>query len=125
MRALKIDSVAKTITEIDIPKGELLERAYAEIGCDMIEVAIDIEIGDDKFDSVYVDENALIKNSPPPHWFTIEGGHQPFAGSGVVAGLDEEGETVSATISLEKLTSMVTFKSLGEIQAELLKMDTE
>lgn len=125
MRALKVDAANRTITEIDIPSGMFLERAYAEIGCNTVEVVIDIPVSgkDDCYDSVYVDEEGWLK--PAPHWFCIEGGHQPFAGSAVVVGTDEEGDTCPATISLERLTSMVTFKSLGEIQAELLKVEME
>lgn len=123
MRALKIDAEKRLITEIDIPEGQLLERAYAEIGCDMIEVAFNFAAGNDSYDSVYVDEEGLLKDDPP-YWFTIKGAHQPFAGNGVVAGVDPDGETVAARITIEQLQSKVRFWTLGEIRAAMLTGET-
>ena len=120
MRALKIDAAAKTITEIDIQEGKLLERAYAEIGCTMIETAWSSEIyPDGTYDTIYVDEEGLF--NPIPNWFKVKGVHKPFAGNGVVSGVNsEDGETCAAKISLATLAAMVTFHSMAEIRHELL-----
>jgi hypothetical protein len=58
-----------------------------------------VEIGGG--DVIYVDDDGLLK--PLDWFFAIKGGHQPFAGCGLVLGSDEEGETVSARIELHEL----------------------
>ena len=62
-----------------------------------------VEIGDR--DVIYVDDEGLFK--PLDWFFAIKGGHQPFAGCGLVLGSDDEGETVSARIALEDLKRRV------------------
>jgi hypothetical protein len=58
-----------------------------------------VEIGDG--DVIYVDDEGLLK--PLDWFFAVKGGHQPFAGCGLVLGSNEEGDTVSAKIPLEEL----------------------
>jgi hypothetical protein len=62
-----------------------------------------VEIGDG--DVIYVDDEGLLK--PMDWFFAIKGGHQPFAGCGLVLGSNEEGETVSARIALQDLKRRV------------------
>jgi hypothetical protein len=58
-----------------------------------------VEIDDG--DVIYVDDEGLLK--PLDWFFAIKGAHQPFAGCGLVLGSDDEGETVSASITLQEL----------------------
>ena len=58
-----------------------------------------VEIGDG--DVIYLDDEGLLK--PLDWFFAVKGGHQPFAGCGLVLGSNHEGETVSARIALEEL----------------------
>jgi hypothetical protein len=58
-----------------------------------------VEIGHG--DVIYVDDEGLLK--PLDWFFAVKGGHQPFAGCGLVLGSDDEGETVSARIDLSEL----------------------
>jgi len=62
-----------------------------------------IEIDDG--DVIYVDDEGLLK--PLDWFFAIKGGHQPFAGCGLVLGSNDDGETVSARIALEELKRRV------------------
>lgn len=62
-----------------------------------------VEIADG--DVIYVDDEGLLK--PLDWFFAVKGGHQPFAGCGLVLGSDGEGETVSARIALEDLKRRV------------------
>jgi hypothetical protein len=55
----------------------------------------------DDGDVIYVDDEGLLK--PLDWFFAIKGGHQPFAGCGLVLGSDEDGESVSAKIALHEL----------------------
>jgi hypothetical protein len=55
-----------------------------------------VEIDDG--DVIYVDDEGLLK--PLDWFFAVKGGHQPFAGCGLVLGSDDEGNTVSARIAI-------------------------
>ena len=52
-------------------------------------------------DVIYVDDEGLLK--PMDWFFAVKGGHQPFAGCGLVLGSDDNGDTVSARIELHEL----------------------
>ena len=106
MRALQIDSTARTVTEVYIDGS--LESLQAAVG-GYIEHAVWL----DAANCVIVDEEGLLKN--PQHFFTIEGAHQTFAGDGVVIGSDE-GETTAATTSLAWLSARVGFLTLDEVR---------
>jgi hypothetical protein len=56
-------------------------------------------------DVIYVDDEGLLK--PLDWFFAIKGGHQPFAGCGLVLGSNDEGETVSARIAAPHLKRRV------------------
>src|SRR5262245_14166935 len=60
-----------------------------------------VEIGNG--DVLYVDDEGLLK--PLDWFFAIKGGHQPFAGCGLVLGSNADGEAVSARIAVEDLSS--------------------
>jgi hypothetical protein len=62
-----------------------------------------VEIGNG--DVIYVDDEGLLK--PLDWFFAIKGGHQPFAGYGLVLGSNDEGESVSARIALQDLKRRV------------------
>lgn len=55
----------------------------------------------DDGDVIHVDDEGLLK--PLDWFFAIKGGHQPFAGCGLVLGTNEDGEGVSARIALPDL----------------------
>jgi hypothetical protein len=61
----------------------------------------------DKGDVVYVDDEGLL--CQPQFFFTITGYPTPLAGRGIVAGTDDEGETVAPTVTLEWVRKNVTF----------------
>ncbi len=108
MRVLVINPFDETITEktvtdyTDIQKligAPFDERQY-------FEVATDLYNGD----SVYVDEEGMCSPSSEA-WFDI-GAHQPFAGVGVVVGLNiNTGESVDAKSTIDELKAMVEFMS--------------
>jgi hypothetical protein len=102
MKAIFINSKNKEVKEVDI-KGDL-QSWYETIGCDMVECALYF----DDHDSIMVDEEGLF-HSECNEFFFVEGGHQPFAGNGLVVGTDENGETVGTKISLDEVKSKVKF----------------
>lgn len=73
------------------------------LGCDLFTV---VEFNKEK-DCVYVDDEGLLCN--PQFFFSITGYPTPLAGKGIVAGTDDEGETVEPTVTLEWVRKNVTF----------------
>ena len=106
MRAILINAENKTVTEITIDaKKGVLSQWYKNIGCDLVQVGHYIS----EHDSILVDEEGLFKN--PSNFFSYYGAIQPFAGNGLIVGVDEEGETVGCDITLEEATLNVIFLS--------------
>ena len=106
MKAILIDAVNKTVTELDLdPSKKMLHQWYEALNVSLVEVAHYIN----DHDSILVDEEGLFK--PGDHFFVYEGAHQPFAGNGLVVGVDEEGETVACNITLKEVKQNVRFVS--------------
>ena len=81
MRAIKIDPVAKTITEIELARNpnETLQELYELIGCDLVElVQLDCGI------IMAVDEEGKLKEIKGG--FTFLGWETVIAGTGIVLG---------------------------------------
>jgi hypothetical protein len=111
MRALLIDVDRERIEEVEVSKENFLDDAYRLIKCETIEVAFNFPPhpqANGTFDTIFVDENGLVTDGPKKFWI-IQGGHQPFAGNGLVVAVDDEGNTVGAMIAIERLQSMVEF----------------
>lgn len=112
MKAIFIDSTNKTVTEIDVPNKNTLQAWYKILGVSMVEVATYIT----DHDSILVDEEGLLSLTSDTKFFSYKGGHQPFAGNGLVVGVDEEGESVSCDATTDQIKAKVQFHSLREVQ---------
>lgn len=95
MKAILIDVVNQTVTDVNVEGG--LQGWYKLIGCNYVECAHYFN----EHDSIMVDEEGLFKQ--PEAFFFVEGAHQPFAGNGLVVGVDENGETVDVNMTAEEL----------------------
>jgi hypothetical protein len=102
MKAILIDAKNREVKEVEI-KGDL-ESWYEAIGCGMVECALYF----DNHDSIMVDEEGLF-NDQCDEFFFVKGGHQPFAGNGLVVGTDNMGESVSTKITVDEVKSKVKF----------------
>lgn len=110
MKAILIDVYNKQVKELTLdPNKRMLDQWYEHMKCDLVTVAHYIN----DHDSILVDDEGLLK--PCDHFFNYEGSHQPFAGNGLVVGVDEEGETVACDISLEEVQAKVSFYSRQEV----------
>ena len=112
MKAILIDVRNKTISLVEVDNKRVLEDWYELMGCQMVEVAHYFN----NHDSILVDEEGLLSLSGDTKFFTIKGGHQPFAGNGLVVGVNNRGESVSPNISVEEVQKMVKFHTLREVQ---------
>lgn len=110
MRVIKIDSVNKTVSEVELNDEDSLKGLQAIVE-GLIEVAHELPNGD----TLFVNEEGLMYS--PMHFFEIKGGHQPFAGNGVIAGYDfESGESTDAESAASQIRAMVTFLSVDEVR---------
>jgi hypothetical protein len=109
-KCILIDAYAETITEVTI--GEELQDIYSAIRCNTFEC---IDIG--RFDTIYVDEEGLLKLNSQTKFFSIIGGYQPIAGNGLVMGyIDETGESCDTTLSVNDVASLVQFHTLEDVR---------
>jgi hypothetical protein len=58
-------------------------------------------------DALFVDDEGLFKS--PVRWFQIAGGHQPFAGKGLIVGADLRGNGATAVTSINLVSAAVLF----------------
>ncbi|MCV0377484.1 hypothetical protein [Microbacterium sp.] len=106
MLAHLIDPESRTITSVEIPDtGDKLPDIYKHLRCDTFDVAR-LANGD----GLYVDDEGLLK--PAYHFIALRGMPQPYAGRGLVLGMDANGRSVAPTTSLEQLTRDVKFIEL-------------
>lgn len=119
MRAILINVKQKKCQEVEVSKEDFLDDAYRLIGSELIETAFDFPAhpqANGVYDTIYVDAEGLVPGELKDKLFwQITGGHQPFAGNGLVVAVDEDGNSVGARIAIEKLESMVDFPSLADV----------
>ena len=97
MKALLIDPVAKTVTEVDYKKG--LKSLYKLLECEMVEAPVYFDNGD----VLYCDEEAWLKvGDEPINGFILPGWHSPIIGRGLVVGTDHStGDDMPCMSSIE------------------------
>lgn len=105
MRAILIDAAKREVKEVTIDADKnVLHQWYDLLNCQLVETGHYIN----EHDSILVDEEGLLKGFVKTY-FHYNGAHQPFAGSGLVVGVDEMGRTVDCNITLEEVTENVMF----------------
>ncbi len=112
MKAIFIDSKKQQVSEVEIPETGTLQAWYKIIGCDMVEIAAYLN---PEQDSILVDEEGLMKLNDHSPFFIYEGAHQPFAGNGLVVGVNDEGESVSCKISIDEVKGKVKFTTKDQV----------
>ncbi len=113
MRAIWIDAENGAVKEIELPDGDdgrlgAMQRAVGGL----LEAAVDIRQARDHAETVYVDEEGLLKGYA--HGFAWEGARVPFyAGNGLVSAYDPgTGETTASRMAVEDVRARVTFVRL-------------
>jgi hypothetical protein len=115
LKAILIDSKERTITQVETDGS--LESIYKLLGVEGIE-AVHVQDRLNNTDTLYVDEKGLLKtytdedgNEIDPPAFAFEKGYgYPLVGNGLIIGTGEEGESVSATSSVQFVRDIVRFK---------------
>jgi hypothetical protein len=103
-KAIKIDAVNRTVTEVEINDWQDIAPA---IGADLF-TCVDLGGGE----TLYVDDEGLLKN--PEHFMMIGGYPEPIAGSGLILGTDEMGESKDTELTVELVRDGVHFISRAE-----------
>lgn len=104
MKAILIDSTKKEIILMTI--SDDTDKRLAE--CQKLlggYLCIAHEI--DEFNTLFVDDEGLFKEGN--NWFIFTGAHQPFKGNGLILGVDDCGETIDCTCTLEEIAQKVSF----------------
>jgi hypothetical protein len=96
MQAYLIDPQARTIKPVEYGGG--IDSIYKLIDADTFDLARFNEQGD----GIFVDDEGLL-HGPVYQFFGVRGYGQPLAGKGLVLGCDEEGNSVSPSVSLDWL----------------------
>lgn len=110
MKAILIDSENRTVSEKEI---EDWRGIAPSIGCELFDI-----VRLDNGNGVYVDDEGLMKD--PQHFFVLKGYPNPLAGNGLVLGTNPEGESVSTTLTVEKVKAMVKFYNVSQIRAMIM-----
>ena len=108
MRAIKIDSKNRTITEININNLDDMQQVVEDWIC------TGFNFPDDQ-NTCYVNDEGLLES--PEHFFVHKDGHQPFAGNGLIIGFNPyTGENEACTLNLEEVKDDVQFLTLWQVQ---------
>jgi len=113
MKAILIDVVNENVRMVEVNDNSVLNEWYKHIGCSMVEVA---HYFSNDHDSIMVDEEGLFTMDENSKFFSVEGGHQPFIGNGLVVGVDRNGKSVDPCISVEEVRSKVKFHTFNEVR---------
>ena len=96
-RAIKINVETKTIETIIL--GDDYKEIYPAIGngCSCFAIPVEFPNGD----SMYVDDESLLRPDDIVGGFIMEGWRVPIIGNAILLGCDEEGESISCKSSCE------------------------
>lgn len=109
-RGILIDVRKREVREVVI--GDDYTDIYVPLEADMFE-CVDIE----EPNTIYVDEEGLLKLTATSMFFTYKGAHQPFAGNGFILGVDyETGDSIDTTLTVEEVKQKVGFHTLQEVR---------
>lgn len=106
MRAIKINPLDKTITEVEYDGN--YKSIYKLIEAQMFDV---VRIGDKEDHTIYVDDEGLMNGKARDvGFFRIEGDYPiALAGYGLILATNDEGESVECKLSLDDVKKMTTF----------------
>lgn len=107
MKALFIDVIKRTVTEIEIADWR---EIAPKLDCRTFACPLTF----DNEDTVYVDDEGLLV--PFTGAFLIEGAPQPYMGNGILLGGNDEGGSEDVKTTADKLREKITFMDLRELR---------
>ena len=64
---------------------------------------------------LYVDDEGLLTLTEESKFFLIKGYPQPIAGSGLILGHNDEGESISTDLTIEQVITTITFLDMLDV----------
>ncbi len=107
MKAYLIDPAAKAVTEVDYD-GDY-KSIYKLIGADLFDT---VRINREN-DVIFVDDEGLLK--PQAHFWRYGHLGHDLCGKGLVLGTDDDGDSISPKIALERVQSKVVWLAPEEL----------
>jgi len=102
MKGILINPFDETVKEVNI-LGNSIEEIYLLTECNTFDV-----VALSGTDDLYVDDEGLLKDN---RYFTIYG--KPIAGKSLIMGHDDEGNSISTTLSLQEIEDVVKWLPEG------------
>lgn len=116
MEAILIDVKNETVTDVTYDGKDSLQEWYRLIGCRLVEIAMEIPTNDHTGNTVMVDEEGGLSLNKESKFFTIAGGHQPFAGNGLIVGINyDDGETINCSITANDIRRKINFFKMNQV----------
>lgn len=115
-KAIVIDAKNKEIREIETSEFGL-NFLYKTIGCDLVEL---VDIGNNQ--DLWVDEEGLLR-ADPSNFFIYNGFPQPLAGTGVILGHDDNGDSTETKLTLDEVKAKVRFVDPHEAYRYSMSLD--
>ena len=107
MRAIKIDSENRMISEVEIKDYKDMQSIVN--GC----ICLAFDYPGEK-NACYVDDEGILKN--PEFFFAVPYYPQPFAGNGIIVGMGRYGDIKKCQLNIDDVRKEIKFFTLKEIQ---------
>ena len=100
MKAILIDVINKEVREVE--HDDTLESIYKHVDCGTFDV-----VRIDNLNSIYIDDEGLFIEDQQFFNYVIDLRVASLAGNGLILGVDDEGNTIEPTLTLEEVKSSV------------------
>ena len=105
MKAILIDVKTQEIKEVECDNN--LQNIYDLIDCRLIDI-----VRIDDVNSIFVDDEGILKDNLYFE-YSVSGRVFQLAGNGLVLGVDDEGNSISPTLTIEDVKGKVSFLPEG------------
>jgi hypothetical protein len=112
MKAILVDAVEKTVSEVDY--DNTLDHAYRLLRCDIVDV---VRVSDGNV--MFIDDEGLLTAESDDSPFILFRSGWTFAGSGLIVGdADDDGETTPCTVDADDVRDGVVFATRKELREQ-------
>lgn len=112
MKAIKIDVTKKSVYFVEI--GNDFQDTKKELGCDIFSCPITY----DNEDSMYCDDEALLKPAAIKGAFIFPDWSYPIVSDALILGTDDDGDTIDVKSSIEDIEKGIRFIDRNEPNLE-------
>ena len=125
MRAIKIDPLLRAVLAIHVDDSyQAIKDTVAEhMNGDCFCLGFEFETGGKRY-TCFVNDEGLLQEPPTEHFFafSMKGySTQPLAGSAIIFGVDDEGESIACELAISFIKDYVHWFSLGQVREFIRK----